>query len=300
MTRTTRPERFGFGVMAVALSVTLTVALSGCTTIAGIVGVQAAKAATSNKAAHKAATVDASKPKTGDCWRSSYSDLKFADWNSAKPVSCGSPHQLYTYAVHTLPTFHSIPEFTDGYLTESIYQDASEVCQTHAISTYGLFSKLDGRIDYKVFVPRLVDWNKGARWVRCDIRVLAIGSRVSRPRLEDLPSSASIARLVIGETKDFNYCVNDPARDASAGPVVAGVVFADCSAHPDWTLVGRVDVSGTNTTFPSQADFARVNHDDCTAYYANSAATVVAIDPTLRQWKDEDHVMGCWSHSKAG
>ncbi len=289
----TTPRRLAIGAV-IALSVAFSVTLSGCVAIAGNVTEQITHGVA---VAQHESGVNEYKPAAGDCWTATYDgDIQYADWSTKPPISCSQPHQLYTFAVLQLQLPHSGSAFSQGYEKTAVNSDALNTCQSYQNREYGDAPQLDGLLKLKVYIPRNAQWNRGARWVRCDFNVFAVGSSITDPKLANLPPVSVITAQLVSDTGRFDYCIDNPNSTAATGPKVEGAVFASCTADPQWTLKAYMALPFlTTSTYPTSAQFLSMYRQQCEGRYATVGRITYAYYPTKSQWDSGLTTSECWA-----
>ena len=259
-----------------------------------------AKSAAASKAAAKAAAkakADKGKPTKGECWQATlkYADA-YANWGSRRPVSCDQPHQLYTYAVVTLDQAHKGSEFTKaGYVRSAVWDDALDTCSSKDNVDLDDFDETGGRLYPESYLPDEDRWKAGARWVRCDIAVLAVGSSVAHPSLGNLPSYASLLKAAQETTSPYGFCVNVPGGIGSGGPKGKNAVYADCTDNPQWRLQGNETiVAPTNDDYPTAAELNAAYLVSCKNLYADATHITYPYYPSKNAWDDGTNTLECW------
>jgi Septum formation len=248
-----------------------------------------------------ASPVDAGKPSAGQCWRATYDGaIQYADWNpvdNGGPVSCSKTHQLYTFAVLPLALQHSGEEFNSSdVLVSAISSDADATCQNYLDERVGRVDNQNGRFQLKAFVPLRAEWQKGARWVRCDLNVFKIGSRLSDPTLEDLPSFATVKGELTSDPGQFDLCSSVAGGTVVDGPRATGAVFASCTGNPQWQMLRYAHMPGaaSGAAYPTPAAWASAFQELC-APLAGAGQVAVPIYPTKTQWAGGTYAFECWA-----
>ena len=206
------------GVIAVALT------LAGCTLLPGL----------------NTAVPPAAKPVVGQCWNATESQAyDWSEWKGPGPTACTNSHVLYTYQVGTISgeTASSWAAPGDGTrLSDGVQTKAEDACD---ISTLLPDEKWNQELinDY-FFVPTEAQWKAGARWVRCDVGVLATGTTLDNESFTALPSKIStFVSAVSSDPVRFEFCLNSATPVAESGPLDnQDAVLADCKDSPQWRL----------------------------------------------------------------
>lgn len=277
-------------VIAAALSV----ALSGCATVVGTSLLQSAdKAAHAKKVAAVNAKKNAGKPHAGECWVSTVSYADYDTWGKRPPVACSKPHQLYTFAVLPLQEPHKSKSLIgqDGEIPDSIYEDGYNVCD-QAQTTYLADFPYDSRVYLEFYFPETNQWKNGARWIRCDFGIVAVGSSYAHPKFENLPAFHPLRKLMEDAPYTFNLCTNDPG---GIGPKGANAVVADCAANPQWVLHGGGELPvRNNNAYPTPAELTGAYNNSCRNVYTDSTHVTFPYFPSKADWANGDYGFECW------
>jgi len=282
-------SRFG---LAVAVGLTLCGLLSGCAALFPLVNTVTEKVNGSLVT-----------PVVGDCWRTDFAtiDSEFT-WSSGRPVDCATAHQSYTYAVTSvsrkLPRTLVDPE--SGYLRDDIDTAAYDSCDAGSAHFLPSTAHIETRLEPGYFLPSEAAWAAGARWVRCDVAIIAYGSPIAEPRLEKLP--ADIGDLVddVRSTPEiFDLCVNtEESTDASDPFNSETATYADCAAGPQWREASEDYMPGDDSApFPSEKARNAFDQANC-GDPADAAGEVwITYEPTKDSWQSGDRVVECWVSS---
>lgn len=109
----------------------------------------------------------APKPKVGQCFKYTKSDMTKASPAKKSAVKCSKTHNIEVYRVATY-TYSESPSS----LSESdLWAIANEACQPWT----GNVNKT--KFNYWLyFVPTPSQWSAGQRWIRCDAAIVTIGN----------------------------------------------------------------------------------------------------------------------------
>ena len=240
-----------------------------------------------------AARTDA--PKAGDCWAVSYADSqKYEDWHGSGAVACSSAHEAYTFAVPQIGKTFTGSWLTAANTVRTDVDDAAYAACVHqaAIDLPGLQTLGLLRVNY--YVPSVAVWNRGARWVRCDISEIKVGSSVSSPTLEDLPTRFStLTQALNTEPTKFDRCEDDVLNN---GPDGAETTYADCTGPTDWSFAIALTLSGaTGAGYPGTAALKAIGAKDCASAVAADGHDLFPEIPTATSWtKFDDRELDCW------
>jgi hypothetical protein len=267
------------GVLAVILAAT------GCTAVQNLSGHLSGQTVT---------------PRVGDCWKVSYADAaQSEDWEGKAAVACTSTHETYTYAVTKLTK-----KFTGSWLDAkgNVRVDVDTAAFTACLSREkallpGITPK-EALFYPTYYVPSIAQWNAGARWVRCDMTEIRVGSAVAKPKLTALPAKFSdvVAQLAATPAK-FALCENDVFNN---GPDGDQTTYADCTKPADWTFLTRLTLPDSDTApYPGAAALKSLGTQKCTAAVKASAGhDIVAKTPSKSDWVASDvRTVDCWRNN---
>ena len=239
-------------------------------------------------------------PRVGDCWRVTYAGAaQSEDWEGAGAVSCAVTHESYTYAVTKLRS-----RFTGSWLDASgkprkdVDAAAFGACRDEQQSLLPAITAKEALFYPTYYVPSVAQWNNGARWVRCDMTEIRVGSEIAKPSLTPLPASFSaLVARVDATPRKFALCENDVFNN---GPDGAGTTYADCTHPADWSFVVRLTLPGGVTApYPGDSLLATLGAQKCAAAVPSSATVggheVVAKTPDETAWqKNGVRTVDCW------
>jgi hypothetical protein len=272
------------GVVVVAL------ALAGCSLLPG--------STTTPKAAIGVT------PLAGQCWNASVKQASsWSPWKGTRSVSCATSHTLYTYQVGRIsgePGSSWATASEPDSLTPAIQTKADDAC--HVSTLLPALKWNQQLISEYFFVPTEAQWKAGARWVRCDIGVLAIGTTLDDERFTALPSKiATLVNEVSSNPLKFEFCVDSSTPVSEAGPLDnPDATVADCNAGPQWrlTIHGQFpDAAGA--PFPDQATSNAASSKLCLPQVKNAGEIWIAYLPTKAAWASGDREIDCWVGEKS-
>ncbi|HEY1531240.1 MAG TPA: septum formation family protein [Galbitalea sp.] len=266
----------------VALALALTVALAGCSSLQNLRGHLSGQTVT---------------PRAGDCWRVTYSDAaQSEDWEGSGAVACSTTHQSYTYAVTRLTkTFTGSWLGSDGNPRTDVDTAAFNACLASQKRLLPGITPKEALFYPTYYVPSVAQWNAGARWVRCDMTEINVGSQVAKPSLTRLPTNFSeVVSALAANPKRFALCEDDPFNN---GPDGAGTTYADCTKPADWTFEARITLpGGAGASYPGAAALKALGAQKCAAAVTDAAGhDVVAKTPSESDWVQNDNrALDCW------
>jgi hypothetical protein len=273
---------------AIVATVVVSLVLSGCAAIATAVDRSLVSA--------RIAAKNVGRPLVGECWRASFKSADgYANWDDSPPVKCSEPHELYSFVVTDLTEPHKGKLFDKaGYAYTPIWDDAYQACsqaEGHEFSNLDVNSRRD---TLETYLPEEAQWDIGARWVRCDIGVLAVGSSVAHPEFEALPSLAVLRHEVAKAPEQFDFCTDIPAG-ATGGPKGPDAVYADCLDKPQWVFQNYYPLdSGPDGEYPDAAVRNAQYVRQCESQYADATHQTYVYYPSTKEWSNDNVNLECW------
>jgi hypothetical protein len=272
------------GVVAVAL------VLAGCSLLPGSTGTPKPSVGAT--------------PVVGQCWNATTKQASaWTPWKGTANVPCTSSHTLYTYEVGKISGESGsswAPVNDPNSLTTEIETKAEDAC---SVSTLLPHLKWNQQLinDY-FFVPTEALWKAGARWVRCDIGVLATETTIDNESFTALPSKIStLVKQVSSDPLKFEFCVNSPTPVSEAGPLDnADAILADCADNPQWRLTIHGEFpDAAGAPFPDQATSNAASSKLCLPQVKNANEIWIAYLPTKAGWASGDREIDCWIGEKS-
>jgi hypothetical protein len=272
------------GLLAVALT------LAGCTLLPG---------ATSAATAAPSAT-----PTAGQCWNATATQAyDWADWKGSTATSCTRSHTLYTYQVGKIsdePGDSWAAPGDSSALSDAIQTKAGDACGISALLPHLKWNQQ--LINAYFFVPTEEQWKAGARWVRCDVGLLATGTTLNNESFSALPSKiSSLVNAVSSDPVRFEFCMNSSTPVTESGPLDnPDATLADCKDHPQWklTIHGKFPDAG-GAPFPDEATSNAASSKLCLPTVTNDSEIWIAYLPTKEGWASGDREIDCWLGQKS-
>jgi Septum formation len=239
-------------------------------------------------------------PKVGECWQVSYADAaQSEDWEGTAPVACTTKHESYTYAVTKLTkTFTGSWLDSKGAVRADVDSAAFTACLSREKALLPGITPKEALFYPTYYVPSVAQWNGGARWVRCDMTEIKVGSEVAKPKLRDLPTRFSdVVAQLAANPKKFALCENDVFNN---GPDGAQTSYADCTKPADWTFLLRLTLPDSDTApYPGTAALKTLGAQKCAAAaQAEVGHDVVAKAPSSTDWVDNGvRTIDCWRNN---
>jgi hypothetical protein len=209
----------------------------------------------------------ATKPKVGDChdltWKTSYgmSDTR-------RPVSCRSRHTLQTVGV---PTLHVA---LAGLSDDDLNALAIETCEPVWVKAMGRGVVERSVTAYKeyLFVPTARQIADGARWVRCDIALLAGKFLLQLPRHR-------LSRPILSKRQD----------DTTLRCLTGKHLPTPCAQHHAYRPLDVVRFKPL--AYPTTSDFEDAGSELC------PAATAYFTWVSQARWRIGDRALVCYAKS---
>lgn len=202
----------------------------------------------------------------GQCWQATATQVDFPSWRGGT-VRCSAPHNWITFGVVALPD-----TLDNGYATGPVGSIPTAVqsamllaCRPAfraTLSPYiprlrgfatlgGEFWAEHSRITMAMYLPTRAQWLAGQRWVRCDLGILAVGSRWnSNETMRPLPSSLTSLGAQLQSNPAAMAACSSAASNAIA-PYWPRARVAACSTHPRYRLYGIESIKlSTDEPYP--------------------------------------------------
>ncbi len=228
-----------------AVATGLLIVLAGCGLSSSSGGSDPTTDATTGLAKERAtdgaaASAPAPAPRSDTCHELTFGQIgRYA--NSSAPVPCTKPHTSYTFAVQQLPSEVAFKGVDIG--NDAVQEKASLQCRSAYASYVGGSAAVRSlsRLSVTYFLPSQPDFDKGARWVRCDV----IGLQSSRV-LADLPV----------ELKGFN--TRDTALDefglcSQGDPGTTGTMLVMCSQDHTFRALSALRLGADGDAYPGES-----------------------------------------------
>jgi hypothetical protein len=188
-----------------------------------------------------------------------------------------------------------------GLVRDDIDSAAGDLCDG-ALSRFIRDIPYENRLEPGYFVPTATAWSAGARWVRCDIAVIAFGSSLDNPKLAPLPARiATFVDKLTSSPQSMSLCVDTKEASEGSDPFDSGTArYADCTGDPQWREASESDLPGDDAApFPSEK--ARNAFDQTTCGDPADAAGQfwITYEPTADSWATGDRTVECWVASGA-
>jgi hypothetical protein len=235
----------------------------------------------------------------GQCWNATATQAyNWADWEGPAATACASSHTLYTYQVGKIsgePGDSWAAPGDSTALSNEIQTKAGDACGISALLPHLKWNQQ--LINAYFFVPTEAQWKAGARWVRCDVGVLATGTRLDNESFTALPSKIStFVGAISSDPERFEFCMNSPTPVIESGPLDdSDAVLANCKDQPQWRLAlhGKFpDAAGA--PFPDEATSNAASSKLCLPGVSGDNEIWIAYLPTKATWATGDRVINCW------
>lgn len=280
-------------VLACLVALPLLVSLVGCSSLMPIVGSIVTATTDSNVA-----------PVVGDCWNATFDGAaSTSTWVNGDPVSCSKKHQTYTFGMSKIAGISG--EWGDaktGEMRDDVTSAASTACSAAQARFLPGLRTTESRFLFAYYVPSKAAWQAGARWVRCDLSVVNIGSSFIEPTLSELPTHISDLLSSFAAHPDlFALCINTGDPVASADPLSSeSATYADCAKDPQWREKSESNLPGdASSPFPEDSAIAAFNQANCGAAADARDEQWTVYAPDSETWKTGDRIVECWVATKS-
>ncbi len=267
----------------------LVIALAGCSLLPGS-GTTPAPAATAA-------------PTAGECWNTTVAHASaWADWEGRAATPCTSSHTLYTYQVGRISGVSSSSWASAGdptSLSDEVETKADAACSITKLLPHQQWN--EQLIEEYFFVPTEAEWKAGARWVRCDVGVLATGTTIADEAFRTLPAQISTFVASVSSTPArYEFCINTSESVTDVGPLDdPDAVIADCSKNPQWKLATHGNLpEAAGAPFPSAAVANTESTTICSPAASGDGQIWIAYLPTKASWASGDREVDCWVGQK--
>jgi hypothetical protein len=272
------------GVIAVALT------LAGCSLLPGL---------------HPTPTpTAAAAPIAGQCWNASTKQaFDWADWEGTASVACSTSHTLYTYHVGKIsdePASSWASPTDPKSLSTEIQTKADDACSLSTVLPHLKWNQQ--LINGYFFVPTEAQWKAGARWIRCDIGVLATGTTLDNESFIALPSKIStLASQVSSDPLKFGFCMDSSTPVSESGPLDnPDATLTDCKDNPQWKLtIHGTFPDAAGAPFPDDATSNAASSKLCLPEVKTDNEVWIAYLPTKSAWASGDREIDCWIGEKS-
>jgi hypothetical protein len=267
--------------------------------VPGLVITLVAVAALSGCSALVPHTLSASqRPSVGDCWKSTFDTAQnAASWSSGGAVPCLTSHQLYTYAVVNVKSTKKW-QGKDGDVNGAIQGAAYRACNEKLSDFIDVPD--NGRLVPYFFVAPEAQWNKGAKWARCDIGVLRTGSLYEHPDLARLPPNISTLVKQAQTTPDlFGTCVTTTDLSGDTGPLDdPKATIADCVHDYQWQYESSFSIQ--QDSYPTDDQFNTLGQQHCGDGADEAGRGWTIYVPSEKNFDDGDITIDCWYYAPDG
>lgn len=228
-------------------------------------------------------------PDLGACRRLDFAAISRYS-NADATVSCAAPHTAYTFAVRTLPTNVSVGGASIG--NRSIQDAASRGCRKAFGGFIGGTSadRALSRLSVTYFLPDQRGFNRGARWVRCDVVALKTFNTLAA-----LPRDPERFLDKRGSLDSYGVC-------STGEPGAAGSRLVMCSGKHAYRALVALRLGAESARYPGRAAAGTAGQQRCSTYVAetlgtNDAYTFGWTYPTVSDWAAGQRFGYCWLKS---
>jgi hypothetical protein len=234
--------------------------------------------------------VDTAAPSVNDCWKSiDFQLLRSEDYyRSGKEIDCKKNHDSITFHVGSLPQATEL-NYGDAYSlsgypsNREAKDQAISICRDAFSSEFG---STTSRLGLMFFIPDPYAWAAGARWVRCDVYEVELGSAVGSEVAALVTSDLEATRNHF-YNNDYQICLT---VGASQVPFDEDSIYADCGGYYDFKLVAEQDMSSYGSEYPGQM----VVDTESQRFCAAAGSNLRGYYPTESGWAQGNTFIRCW------
>lgn len=238
------------------------------------------------------------RPKAGQCWTTTFASIqKSEDWQGAAAVSCAKTHQTYTYSVATMAVKFTYKSWLKGNTIRTDVDEAAySACQAQQSRMLPGITTKEALLYPSYYLPSTTLWAAGARWVRCDVAEIKVGSTIAAPQLTNLPSFTDLVATLKANPEKFALCEDD---GSSTGPDGDGTTYADCTGPSDLTFLGSLTMAGAvGETYPGLAALTATGATQCATFQASDGHAIIPEPPLESNWTNlDDRTLDCWQNN---
>ena len=245
----------------------------------------------------------------GQCWQSDEtSQSGQMNVPAGNPMDCSSASSTaYTFFVGGIAGAPANGYLSDGFLVattisalpERLQRQTSDECGANLqklFSGQSVLSLGQLRVVSAVTFPSVAQWNNGERWFSCELSLRELGSSLTKPTWQTLPSPISLLISAVAATpENYRLCV-ETSRN-SVDPESSAGVLSSCNGAR-WA-VRPLSLGVTyGQIYPGAAKASSLAAMKCEA--ANRGALkVIASTVSNFDWQAPEPWVACWVSSKA-
>lgn len=240
----------------------------------------------------EAANAATARPSVGQCWSATGQQASdWSSWQGPAASSCTAAHTLVSWAVVDVKgNFAAVA-------SDQVYGEFTRVASNSCPLSRSPIPVKSSRVIYYLFVPTIDEYNRGDRWVRCDLAIAAIGSTSDKSNLETMTRNldAQIA-FIKSNRKLLSLCYKSYSSTASTLDPATGNAYeiVDCSSRPIWAW-GKTIVHKTKKFPYSGNGFAKFTKQ-CQSLAPKGSGWGRALlwHPTASSWALGDRSTQCF------
>ncbi len=210
--------------------------------------------------------------------------------NEATSVPCAKPHTSYTFAVKSLPGDVAFKGVEIG--NDAVQEEASLQCRSAFASYVGGSAAVRSlsRLSVTYFLPSQADYDKGARWVRCDV----IGLQSSRV-LADLPLRLKGFNTSDTALADFGLC-------SQGDPGSTDAMLVMCSQDHTYRALSALRLGATDAAYPGESVAMSEGQKRCDKLVSDTLGVSGGYSyawtyPSADDWANGQRFGFCWNKS---
>jgi hypothetical protein len=279
-------------LLRVLAAVVLTAAVGACSSAAEPTGAEepsGSKSPPTQTPSPPSPAPDA--PDVGACRLLTYADIsRFS--NDAPTRPCEQEHTAYTFAVAELPSDIAFDGVTID--NDAVQRAAAEACQDRFVGFIGgtVATRTLARLSVTYFVPDQRGFDRGARWVRCDV----VG-------LQNDSALAPLPRNLDGFLDD-EAALDEYGVCSKGEPGSSDFRLVMCRADHDYRAIAAIRLGDRDAAYPGTA----VTRDDGHARCEDVVAEQLGIGggytfgwtyPSAEEWSSGQRFGYCWLQARS-
>lgn len=244
----------------------------------------------------------------GQCWQSDEtSQSGQMNVPADNPMDCSSASSTaYTFFVGVIADAPANSYLSDGFLAattisalpERLRRQTSDECGANLLTLFSGQSVLSLgqlRVVSAVTFPSVAQWNGGERWFSCELGLRELGSSLTKPTWQTLPSPiSSLISAVAAAPENYRLCV-ETSRNSVSPETSAGVLSSCAGAR--WAI-RPVSLGVTyGQIYPGAAQAKSLASVKCEASNRGALA-VIASAVSIFDWEAPEPWVACWVSSK--
>jgi hypothetical protein len=287
------PQMRSIRVTLAAVAVVIATALAGCSASGGPSERQTTSTTVSATAAvpeiTAAPAIDIAAPTVGQCW--TLPDTTFGNawytWAGGPAVDCAAVHTAVTLGVAAFSAEEAYPVADVAY-SGPVRAVVDSVCYPPSVD-----KQIVGTRVYRyIYFPTAEQWAAGARWARCDLSILALGTTAGTALA---PLTQSRDEILAAAHTSYQKCLTQPGDAAKVGPARSSTdsTWVDCAGVYTWKFADGWKM--TEAAYPGEKETKATEQQVCNSVRDVLHGKYAAVSwPTQADWDAGNRSVQCW------